>query len=176
MEIKDDEATYIGPLPRHLQNGRPHMIFANKTNDFARKFRMKPSENQSFDMSELQRQLSPLTTSSRTEASVTPKRASLISSPSTTIYRLTTSDQINMFSIEGFENMFQEYINETFQVKLVYKRMKSDMTLELNGSQKSLDNAIKDIEQLFSFLSTKKFTEQIGRNPFEKKNHHPART
>lgn len=173
------------------------MIFANKTNDFARKFQVKTFENlddnqikilrtnpnlvaydrlQQNDylvatkpstMSKLEYQFSARTTAPRLESPITPERSSFISSLSTATYDLTNSNEINMFSIEKFERKFQQYIEETFQVKLTHKRERNNLTLELTGSRKTdLDNAIRDIKQLFSLLSTKKFTESISKNSF----------
>ncbi len=44
VDIKDDQATYTGTFPRHLQGARDDVIFGNKTDEFMRKFQCETLE------------------------------------------------------------------------------------------------------------------------------------
>jgi hypothetical protein len=101
------------------------------------------------------------------------KSTSLLSlNASTSIYPITTVDRMSMFSIETFEGRLQRYLKETFHVELTCEKSnnnektkgpKNSIRLKITGPANDVENAIEDIDNLFSSLRTKKFDNTTGK-------------
>ncbi len=91
---------------------------------------------------------------------------------STSIYPINTPDRMSMFSIETFEDRLQRYLQETFNVKLICERSnnnektrgpKNSINLKITGQKNDVENAMEDLDNLFSSLRTKKFDNTTGK-------------
>jgi hypothetical protein len=201
VEINDDDATYTGTFPRHLDGSRSEVKFGNKTNEFMTKFRSEKFEKLNENQVQILRTSSDTVAFTRTNANdylvatkarempelkrklfgesnppkpskpkVNPSVSSL--TKSTSIYPITTVDRMSMFSIETFEGRLQRYLKETFHVELTCEKSnnnektkgpKNSIRLKITGPANDVENAIEDIDNLFSSLRTKKFDNTTGK-------------
>jgi hypothetical protein len=95
-----------------------------------------------------------------------------IVSPSASIYAVTASEQISIFSIPTFEGRLQQHFNDTFHVKILIERNtipdktkgeKSRIIIKITGQEKDVENAMEDLINLFSTLRTRTFDDKTGR-------------
>ncbi|CAF4224636.1 unnamed protein product [Rotaria socialis] len=102
------------------------------------------------------------------------KNASVASSgPATSMYPLNTPEQISMFSIDKFEERLRQYLQETFNTKGTFERtghnnnekskgIANRILIKLMGQTNDVENALQDLDNLFSSLHTKIFNEQTS--------------
>jgi len=96
-----------------------------------------------------------------------------ISSVTTTsIYPVTTPEQMSMFTINTFEDRFQQHLKETFNVKTNIERNtlndkskgdKSRIIIKITGETNNVENALNDLMSLFLSLRTRKFDDKTGK-------------
>jgi len=88
------------------------------------------------------------------------------------MYPVTSPEQISMFSIKIFEDRLQEYLKETFNVKIIIERNiindkikgeKSRIIIKIFGQIKDVENALEDLMNLFSSLRTRQFDDKNGK-------------
>lgn len=100
-----------------------------------------------------------------------PSLSTLSSNIHTSNFPVTTSEQMSMFSIKIFEDRLEEYLKETFNIKIIierniinnkFKEEKSHIIIKLIGQQNNIDNAFKDLMNLFLSLRTRKFDDKTG--------------
>ncbi|CAF5173260.1 unnamed protein product, partial [Rotaria magnacalcarata] len=95
------------------------------------------------------------------------------SGPVTYIYALNTPEQISMFSIDTFEERLRQYLQESFNTKGTFegtgqnnneksKGIANRFLIKLMGQPNDVENAVQDLENLFSSLHTKIFNEQTN--------------
>jgi hypothetical protein len=78
-----------------------------------------------------------------------------------------------MFSIDTFEDRLRQYLQEAFNVKVICERhnnnnektkgTKTVIRIKVTGQMNDVDNAMQDLENLFSLLCTKKFDDKTGK-------------
>ncbi|CAF4559652.1 unnamed protein product, partial [Rotaria socialis] len=146
IEIQGDEVTYNGMFPRHLHGSQLGPS-------------PRPTHNSSLPPT---LQLKP------------NKNASVASSgPATSMYPLNTPEQISMFSIDKFEERLRQYLQETFNTKGTFERtghnnnekskgIANRILIKLMGQTNDVENALQDLDNLFSSLHTKIFNEQTS--------------
>ncbi len=97
-----------------------------------------------------------------------------VTSPSS-IYAVTTSEQISMFSIKIFEDRLQQYLQDTFNVKTIIERNiindkikgeKSRIIIKIFGQIKDVESAVEDLINLFSSLRTRQFDDKTGKQEY----------
>jgi uncharacterized iron-regulated membrane protein len=78
-----------------------------------------------------------------------------------------------MFSIKAFEDRLQQYVTDTFNVKMIIERGtindkaksgKPRILLKVSGEEKDAKNASDDLMTLFSSLHTQIFNETSMAN------------
>jgi hypothetical protein len=91
------------------------------------------------------------------------------------IFPVTTSEQMSMFSIKLFEDRLQQHLNETFNVKIIIERStmnekkkgeKSRIVLKVSGQPKDVENALEDLMNLFSLLRTRIFNDKTSKKTY----------
>ena len=84
------------------------------------------------------------------------------------MFPLTDSESISMISIAEFEQRLQQYLTETFNVKMIIERgtinervksAKPRIFLKVSGDETDVKNASDDLVTLFSSLHTQIFDE-----------------
>ncbi len=80
---------------------------------------------------------------------------------------------MSMFSIKAFEDRLQQYVTDTFNVKMIIERGtindkaksgKPRILLKVSGEEKDAKNASDDLMTLFSSLHTQIFNETSMAN------------
>ncbi|CAF1511634.1 unnamed protein product [Adineta steineri] len=147
-----------------------YAVAAKPTDMFELKNKLFPKRNQSNGTQPLiHRQSidkSPLTSLSKNETMNKSYSLSSLSSINTTtsIYPIATPEQMSMFSINTFENRLQQYLNETFNVKITIERNtnvdKSRVIIRITGETNDVDSAMNDLVNLFLSLRTRKFDDK----------------
>ncbi len=93
--------------------------------------------------------------------------------PAPSIFPITTSEQMSMFSIKAFEDRLQQHLTEIFNVKTIIERStikektkgeKSRIVLKVSGETKDVENALEDLMNLFSLLRTRIFNDKTSTN------------
>jgi hypothetical protein len=91
--------------------------------------------------------------------------------PAASIFPITTSEQMSMFSIKAFEDRLQQHLTEIFNVKTIIERStikektkgeKSRIVLKVSGETKDVENALEDLMNLFSLLRTRIFNDKTS--------------
>ncbi|CAF3089011.1 unnamed protein product [Rotaria sp. Silwood2] len=91
----------------------------------------------------------------------------------TSIYPVTTTEGISMFSINTFEDRLQQHLKETFNVKVIIERNqthdkikgeKIHIIIQLTGQMNDVKSALNDLINLFSSLHTRKFDDKTDGN------------
>ncbi|CAF3561359.1 unnamed protein product [Rotaria sp. Silwood1] len=99
----------------------------------------------------------------------------LSSVTSTSMYPVNTPEQVSMFSIDTFEDRLRQYLQETFNVQVTFERTNNNnnnnektkgltncILIKLMGQMNDLENATKDLYNLFLLLQTKIFNEKTN--------------
>lgn len=78
-----------------------------------------------------------------------------------------------MFSIDKFSERLQDYLQQTFNIKATCERINQTnektkmitnrISIKLLGQTEDLENALQDLDTLFSSLQTKIYNDQTGK-------------
>jgi hypothetical protein len=82
-----------------------------------------------------------------------------------------------MFSIDKFEDHLRQYLQDTFNVKVICERynhnnektkgIRTSIRIKLSGQQNDVENVTDELENLFSSVCTKKFDDETGKNKIQ---------
>ncbi|CAF3645504.1 unnamed protein product [Rotaria sordida] len=155
---------------------KPHDLFElrnklfPKTNQHFQTDRVYVSKNHPFDDSH-RSPSTPLLKQETMEESTSFPLVPPISPPS--IYPVTTTEGVSMFSINTFEDRLQQHLKETFNVKVIIERNiinaktkgeKIHIMIQLTGQMNDVRSALSDLINLFSSLRTRKFDDKTDGN------------
>lgn len=138
----------------YLVAGKPQDLFDLKTKLFPKTNQDKPT---------------PLLRQDKTK----PLLEQEILSSLTSIFPITTSEQLSMFKLNKFEERLQEHLNQTYNVKVLIERTvindkikgeKSRIIIKISGQTNDVENGLEDLMNLFSSLRTRKYDDKTGKN------------
>ncbi|CAF4120126.1 unnamed protein product, partial [Rotaria sordida] len=167
-------------------NDNDYMV-ATKLHDisgFIRKLFAKNNQYSQFEQSHLKMNIP----SNNNSSSSLPTKSKIIeksyntpvipSITSTSMYTINTPEQISMFSIDTFEDRLREYLEETFNVQVTFERTNNNnnnnnekikgltncIFIKLIGQKDDIENATKDLCNLFLSIKTKIFNDKTNSN------------
>ena len=88
------------------------------------------------------------------------------------IFPINSTEWMSMFSVPIFEDRLQQYLKETFNVKVLIDRNtindktkgeKIRIRLKISGQSNDVENALEDLSNLFSSLHTRKFDDKTSK-------------